>query len=285
MRIAEKLGDNGARTYARKLGLQPIYDGLDRTIPQGPDQVYRASDGRTIVYEAKGGSSPIARAYGHPQGSPEWAVKSAERVLRSPKTTSAEKAAARKVIEAAASKRLDVYVIRTPHTLGIPSTTVVEASSSTTRGAKRLAQQVLGSLQKPARASIVAKTPSAARSVTRGLAVVGVVVDATERMENVRQANEAVADGLISRKDREVLIVREAAGMAGGWVGALAGAKGGGAFGAMIGGPWGATGGAVIGGVAGYVAGEAAVEKAATWGVRKLHDAGSTMESAWRNAW
>jgi len=284
-RLAEKLGDDGARSMAKRLGLQPIYDGLDRTIPQGPDQVYRGSNGRTIVYEAKGGGSPLSRAYGHAQGSPEWAVKSAERLLKSSYTSQLEKGAARQIIDAAANQKLDVHVVRTQHTLGLPMSAVIEAQSATTRSAGKLAKQVLASLPQSSQAAATAKAGSGTKGVFRGLAVVGVAVDANDRIRNIRDANLALAEGVISREEREVAVAREAAGMAGGWGGAVAGAKGGGSLGLMVGGPWGATGGAIVGGIAGYVVGEAAAAQAADWGVSKLHDAGTTIESTWKNAW
>jgi hypothetical protein len=205
MRMAEKLGDDGARTLARQRGLQPIFDGLDRTIPQGPDQVYRASNGRIVVYEAKGGSSVLSLAYGHAQGSPEWAVKSAERLLNSSQTSQLEKAAARQIIEAAASRNLDVHMVRTKHTLGLPTSTVAEAEAATTEPARKLAKQLLASLPQGSKASPGAKVPGGAKGVLRGLVVVGVAVDANQRIETIREVNQALADGQISVEKREVV--------------------------------------------------------------------------------
>lgn len=59
VRLAEALGEEGARKMARSLGHQTLFDGLKKTLPQGPDQVYLAKDGRVIVYEAKGGSGQL----------------------------------------------------------------------------------------------------------------------------------------------------------------------------------------------------------------------------------
>src|SRR5690348_6764239 len=54
IKLAELIGEDGARAFAKSKGYQPLYDGLNRTLPQGPDQVYLALDGRVIVFEAKG---------------------------------------------------------------------------------------------------------------------------------------------------------------------------------------------------------------------------------------
>ncbi|MBM4075800.1 MAG: hypothetical protein FJ267_09175, partial [Planctomycetes bacterium] len=120
-RLAEQLGEEGGRAYAKSKGWEPIHDGTSRGIPQGPDQVYRSADGRVHAIEAKGGTSQLGHAYGHPQGSSEWAVESAKRVMRSPNASTAEKTAAEAVLKAAAQGKLDVHVVRTSHVLGEPT--------------------------------------------------------------------------------------------------------------------------------------------------------------------
>lgn len=80
VRLAEALGEQGARKMAQAKGYVPLSDGFRRTVPQGPDQVYQATDGRVIVIEAKGGSGQPGRGYGYAQGTPEWAVELANRV-------------------------------------------------------------------------------------------------------------------------------------------------------------------------------------------------------------
>lgn len=111
--LSESLGEEGGRALAKKSGYEAICDGLDRTLPQGPDQGYRAADGRIVVYEVKGGSSPLRRAYGYQQGTPEWAVESAKRVLKSSRAGAAEKTAAWEILKAATEHRLTVEVVRT----------------------------------------------------------------------------------------------------------------------------------------------------------------------------
>ena len=49
------------------------------------------SDGSLVVIEAKGGSSQLGHGYGHPQGSPSWAVEAAQRIAKSPAATAIER--------------------------------------------------------------------------------------------------------------------------------------------------------------------------------------------------
>ena len=117
--LAEELGEEGGRAFAASKGWLPIYDGTAASMIHGPDQVYRAADGTIHLIEAKGGTSPLSKGYGFPQGSSEWAVESSKRVLRTASATEAERQGARAVIEAAAEGRLEVHVIRTTHTLSL----------------------------------------------------------------------------------------------------------------------------------------------------------------------
>lgn len=67
VKIAEAIGEEGARELARAKGYERLCDGLGKVLSQGPDQVYRASDGRIVVIEAKGGSGQLGHAYGFPR--------------------------------------------------------------------------------------------------------------------------------------------------------------------------------------------------------------------------
>ncbi len=186
IKLAEDLGEEGARAMAKKQGLKPLMNGLGKTLPQGPDQVYRAADGVVHVFEAKGGSSQIGRAYGYPQGSSEWAVKSAERVFRSGKATAAERQAAKAILDAAAKGKLEVHVVRTSHVLGEPTTTVVQQSVRCTDDAARLAQSALDDL---ARAGVQATDDATRVGVNladdAGRAGVSTVDDAARAGANV----------------------------------------------------------------------------------------------------
>ena len=300
VRLAEALGDDGARVLAKAKGYEAVYDGFDRMLPQGPDQVYRAGDGRVIVYEAKGGSGQLGHAYGHAQGSAEWAVESAKRVLRSTKASQAERAAARETLEAAARGKLEVHVVRTSHVLGEPTAAVLERTAKTTGDAARLARTALDNMAHASANTVddaarvvnatddaarLARNAKLARTATRSLIVVGVAVDAGFRATDATEVERRFRAGDISEKQRKVEHAKNAAGMAGGWGGAVGGAKGGAVLGGMVGGPWGAAAGGVIGGVGGYFGGEAAAEAAAEWGVNRLHDAGTSVKGAWDWAW
>jgi hypothetical protein len=140
VKLAEQLGEDGGRAFAQSKGWQPILDGTSKTIAQGPDQVYRSADGVIHVIEAKGGSGQLGRGYGHPQGSPEWAVESAKRMLRSSKTTAAEKAAAEAILRGAPEGKLEVHVVHTSHRLGEPVAAVLKQSIKCTNEASELAK-------------------------------------------------------------------------------------------------------------------------------------------------
>ncbi|MEI6394211.1 MAG: hypothetical protein WCT12_24290 [Verrucomicrobiota bacterium] len=140
--IGEKLGENGAMRWARQQGWRPLLESGKRTVPQGPDMVYLAGDGTVHVIEAKGGSGQLGHAYGHPQGSSEWAVKSAERILKSQATSSTEKQAAQAVIEAACDGRLQVHVVRTSYVLGEPTGVALEQTLKCNNDAAKLASSI-----------------------------------------------------------------------------------------------------------------------------------------------
>ncbi len=291
--LSEGYGMDGARLYSMQQGWSPLLDGTPRSIPQGPDQVYRSADRLIHVIEAKGGTSPLGHAYGHPQGSTEWAVRSAERVLRSPASSEAERRAMREVLQAASEGRLRVHVVRTPHVLGIPGHPVLQQSVGHTDDAARIAGEVLNATRPTgavraasaqvddvgrgaanaiddtvraglsqaddaARAGAAATAGTAGsttlRAASRGLLVVGVAVDAGLRVHEGASIEADFKDGRIDHREREVRHAGNVAGAIGGWGGAWAGAE----LGAMGGGAAGAACGGVgapIGAVAGGIAG------------------------------
>ena len=286
VRLAEELGEEGARAFAKAKSWQPIFDGTRRSIPQGVDQVYRGAKGLTHVIEAKGGSGQLGHAYGHPQASPDWAVEAAKRTIRSSRASAAEKAAAEAVLKAAAKGKLHVHVVRTSHVLGEPATAVLQQSARTSETASRLAQSAVDDLAKAAAqvtedtgrlakdASRVAPKGSgtALRTVAKGALLVGVAVDTGFRVNDGIETERRFEAGEISVHEREIAHAKNVAGMAGGWGGAIAGGKigaiGGAAGGSCIApGPGTAIGGVVggvAGGAAGYFGGEAAAETTAS---------------------
>ncbi len=309
VKIAEELGEAGARRFASTKGWTPIFDGVGRTMSQGPDQVYRAADGVIHVIEAKGGTSPLNRAFGQMQGTPEWAVESAKNVLHGKAAGASEKAAAREVLTAASNGKLNVHVIRTKHVLGEPTVAILEKSMVCTDEAAILARAAISGAAKPVQASVpkaaaqltddaaratndVARASSKAgpkliRGSTKVLLVVGPVIDLGLRTNDAIEVEKRYQDGAITVQHREIAHVKNAAGMAGGCGGAVAGAKvgalGGGAVGTVFGGVGaqiGAIVGVVAGGVAGYIGGEAAAEAAAEWTLKKVHQTGSTISGA-----
>lgn len=283
VRIAEEIGEEGARAFAKSKGWTAISDGTKKGIAQGVDQVYRDPDGFVHAVEAKGGTSQPKRFHGHMQGSPEHAVEASKNVLKNPNASATQKAGAKAVIEAAAKGTLRTHVIQTSHVLGEPAAAVLKQTAKTTPAAQALAKAALKGGK-----SAAAVGGRAASKVIKVAGPVGAVVDAGFRVNDGMEIEKQFQEGLISEQEREVEHAANAAGMVGGWGGALAGAKlggiGGGAAGSCVApGPGtviGGTAGAVAGGVAGYIGGEAAAEAAAEWSVNKVHAAGSSVQGA-----
>lgn len=319
VRLAEQLGDEGARAFAQNKGWKPVFDGTARGLAQGPDQVYIGADDVVHVIEAKGGGGQLGHAYGHPQASSEWAVEAAKKVLRHPGATEAERRGAEHVLNAAANGQMQVHVVRTSHVLGEPTAAVLEQTVHVTDDASRLARTALDELA----SSVATTVDDAARSaddlaraadnvarsaddVARAAAEGGtlaktasklvlpaaVVLDAGIRVYDGSKTESQYAEGSISLEEREVAHARNAAGMAGGWAGAWAGAEcgamGGAAAGSMVApGPGTAVGtviGGIAGGVAGYIGGDAAASAAAEYAVDAVHTAGATVTGSARSA-
>jgi hypothetical protein len=305
IRLAEQLGDEGARTFAKAKAWTPVFDGIYRTLVQGPDQVYLGSDDLVHVIEAKGGSSQLSHAYGHPQGSTEWAVEAAKRVLRNSSATEAERRGSQLIIEAASKGKLQVHVVRTSHILGEPTAAVLEQTVHCSDEAARIAQSALDNIARTvahgtddaARAvDDLARTAAEGSTVTKTVAKAAlpaaIVVDAGFRVRDGIKVEQQYASGMISSQQREIAHARNAAGMAGGWAGAWGGAQIGTAGGATAGtavapGPGTAIGGVaggIAGGIAGYFGGEAVAAATAEWAVDRVHSAGTTVSNTANSA-
>lgn len=306
IRLAEQLGDEGARTFAKSKGWDSVFDGTARTVMQGPDQVYRGSDGLVHVIEAKGGSGQLGRGYGYSQGSTEWAVESAKRVLRHQGASEAERRGASLVLDAATKGKLEVHVVRTSHVLGEPTAAVLEqsmhctdeaariarsAANEAARGASQIADDALRASDDVVRAA--GKGGTVLRIAAKVAVPVAVAVDGGLRVRDGLKIERQFENGEITVQEREIAHTKNVAGMAGGWGGALVGAKlgavGGGAAGSAVApGPGTAIGGVVggiTGGVAGYIGGEAAAEAAAKWGVDRVYEAGTTIAESVEETW
>lgn len=122
VRLAERIGTQGATRYAVERGLVELLGARGRGISQGPDFVYRDPfSNRVRAIEAKGGSSQPKWTYGSRQGTNTNAIRSAKFVLRSVKASQAEKRTAALIIRAAQKNRLETGVVKTPHVLGNPA--------------------------------------------------------------------------------------------------------------------------------------------------------------------
>ena len=144
-RIAEEIGERGAKDFARNRGWDPILTKADKSVghPQGFDQVWKGIDGKIHVIEAKGGDSIISTGKVGTQGTTQWCVKVAEKTLKNHAATEAEKSAARTVLEAASKGELDIYVVQTPHVQGAAGNTICKDVEECTQEATRLARDLL----------------------------------------------------------------------------------------------------------------------------------------------
>ncbi len=308
VRLSESLGEEGARAFAMAKNWKPILDGTAKGIAQGPDQVYCGTDGTVHVIEAKGGTSQLGHAYGHPQASSEWAVESAKRVSRSAKATTSEKEAAVAIFKAAANRKLQVHVIRTNHILGEPTAAVLQQTVQTSETAAKLAHSALSEVTKTSlhvaddvarltddAAKFVANNSNTVsgtlKTVAKASVVVGVAADGVLRVRDGFETERKFVAGEITVKEREVSHGKNAAGMAGGWTGAGAGALiAGSTIGPITpftgpGAPFVEAAAVTAGGVAGYIGGEAAAGKVAEKAINVVHSTGTTIGEAAGSAW
>lgn len=267
--LAEQLGEKGAKTIAKANEWEVLLGPEKRLLPQGPDIICKSPDGEIIVIEAKGGTSPLGHAYGHPQGTPEWAVKSAERVVKSPNASAAEREINQLVLKAAQEGHLKVVVTRTEHVLGEPFRTVVESSAKGGRKAARIASEALDEIAAGAAktgaktahaieqtAQQAGRTASKIKTAAKVVTVVAFVVDVGVRACDATQVEKDYEAGKITAHERVKRHAENAGEFVGGWGGALAGAEGGAAIGTVVGGPVGAFIGGAIGGIGGYYLGD-----------------------------
>jgi hypothetical protein len=277
--IAEELGEKGAETWAKDQGYVAILQKADKCLPYGLDQIYRDKDGNIIGLEAKGGNGPLGTTTdGLTQGTPEWAVKTAMRVVESPSASAVERRANLAVLEAANERRLIVTVVRTLHVDGLPSPAKPLSSikAGAAEGAEaarfldelpaamRLVRSSSSQLAGPTEASRkVAGELGSVAKVGKAVTTAGVVVDVAIRVDSAVNVEKQFRAGAISNEERLIAHAKNGVGCAGAYAGAWAGAKCGAAVGATIGGcfagvgaPAGAAIGGVLGGIAGYLTGE-----------------------------
>ena len=267
--LAEDLGEEGGRAFAKAKGWTTVYDGKSWSMVHGPDQVYRSADDTIHMIEAKGGSGQLGTGYGHPQGSSEWAVESAKRVLGSQTATEAERRGAQAVVDAAAKGKLEVHVVRTSHTLGEPHVAKLEQTTKCSEQASKTAREALAAVAKSANKTLqeaamasddaaraaddvarlgddlarsaddVARATSRSSGLVAGapaiLVPAGIAIDAGMRVVDSVETERQFEAGVISGRERTVAHGRNAAGMAGGMAGAYAGVEAGTAGGAAIG--------------------------------------------------
>lgn len=124
--LAEQIGDTAARQYAKRVGYQPLFQGVPGQ-GRGFDQVYKVGK-QVVVLEAKGGSSQPKVYYGHRQGTVPYTLKVARETLSSAKSSPAAKQAATEVLNAYREDRLVIQVASTQHVYGEAKPTVVKTT-------------------------------------------------------------------------------------------------------------------------------------------------------------
>ena len=286
--IAEKIGEEGAKAFASVKGYEPILNDADKAIRQGFDQVYRAKDGSIVVIEAKGGTSPIGRAYGCEQGIPEWTVKAAKHIIENSKASVLEKEPAKMVLDAAKNGNLTTLVVRTKHILGQPYAAVLESTTKAGEAESKLAKSILEEIKtdsnpkqlpttisrvpdktvKPAPSTTSSNDKVSLEKISTGgqvlktaskvLPVIAVAYEGYQRVNESKNIEEQYSNGSITEQQREVEHAKNVAGGVGGLTGALVCVGPGAEAGAVIGtvfGPVGTVLGGFLGGVAGGVGG------------------------------
>jgi len=315
--IAEKIGEEGAKAFASVKGYEPILNDADKAIRQGFDQVYRAKDGSIVVIEAKGGTSPIGRAYGCEQGTPEWTVKAAKHIIENSKASVLEKETAKMVLDAAKNGNLTTLVVRTKHILGQPYAAVLESTTKAGEAESKLAKSILEEIKtasnpKPLPTTIsrvpdktVKPAPSTSttssndkvsldkistggkvlKTVTKGLLVIDVAYDVNEIWDESKNKAEQYSNGSITQQQREIAQAKNVGGGVGGLTGGIYGAGTGAEGGAVIGSFFGPVGTAVggfvggfVGGVTGAIVGDKVVREAAGGATRAIHSTGTTIK-------
>ena len=138
--IAEQIGVNGAERYAAQQSYVPLIGVSEKTTIHGPDGVYWAPDGKLVVIEAKGGTSPINRSYGYIQGTPENAIAGAVRMLKNNQLPAQERFAYETLIREAAHGNIRGETVRTVHVLGEPGLPTLQRDNSCSTTAQTLAK-------------------------------------------------------------------------------------------------------------------------------------------------
>ena len=315
--ISEKIGEDGAKAFASMRGYEPILNNADKAIRQGFDQVYRAKDGSIVVIEAKGGTSPIGRAYGCEQGTPEWAVKAAKHITENSKASVLEKETAKMVLDAAKNGNLTTLVVRTKHILGQPYAAVLESTMKAGEAESKLAKSILEEIKpvsnpkpfpttsarvpdktvkpvKPAPTTTsndkgsldkISTSGQLLKTVTKGLLVIDVAYDVNEIWNESKNKAEQYSNGSITQQQREIAQAKNVGGGVGGLTGGIYGAGAGAEGGAVIGSFFGPVGTAVggfaggfVGGVTGAIVGDKVVREAAGGATSAIHSTGTTIK-------
>ena len=135
--IAQQIGEEGTERYAAQHRLRSLLSPGEVRSPTGPDSVYfNRKTGRTLVLEAKGGSSARKWTFGSLQGTNVNTIRSAQGLLLRSGTPPVERLAAARVIKAAQGGNLETRVIRTSHVLGVPDRPALEGRPNITIVAK-----------------------------------------------------------------------------------------------------------------------------------------------------
>jgi hypothetical protein len=323
VRMAEQMGEIGAREFARSRGLIALSSDPQRGVRQGLDQIYRTPQGNIVAIEAKGGGSRVGKYFGYVQGTAEHAVASSEHIVMRPGIDAKVKTAHMEVLRAAAENRLEVNVVRTRHVFGEPVTTALESQMQSSQNAGEMARKALKKLPAAPKSPVLPPRgpvseprndrkptavtgtvhpnqttgkglPKLSSTTAKALKAGGAVADVGLRIAAAVETESRHAAGEITDKEREAAHMRNVTSMVGGWGGASAGASTFGTLAAPVAAmtrpvaPF-VLGGAVLtGGALGYLGGEQVATCASDWAMSKIHKGGvtisGTVDSGWKGA-
>ena len=112
--IAQIQGERGAARYATGQRWKTLLGPHGHKLNVGPDSVYwDRQSGRVRVIEAKGGAGRTSVSYGARQGTNKNTIRSAARVLTSPRASLNEKLQAARIVKAAQRGQLTTGVVAT----------------------------------------------------------------------------------------------------------------------------------------------------------------------------
>lgn len=194
--IIGQVGEKWAITYAKDQRWEPLWAEVDKTRPQGVDQIWKKPDGTIVAVEVKGGNSTLLKGYKGSQfnqGTIEYSILQARDTILSPTASAQQKLANQQLLEAIKSGKAESAVIRVPHENAVASAVGIEKTHHVSAKSAKMAGKVLDGIE--ATAAKVAPKAAQATSTAGKLAGtggkvlvgVGVVGGAAQAYQGVSQ--------------------------------------------------------------------------------------------------